>query len=248
MGRWAYLDSDEERLPEGMTRVGYDADEGVYTYRDADGSSWQGVPGSRYGPMFRVKKPSYSSQPSPARPAYAESSNVWNNLDPTGQNNNANNVKDWLDADSDSNSTIIEDALNNEKQPEANEKLQAVNEWATKPISSTYQKASVSSDQSDEDDDSQVNHKKDIDTEFIENFPEDQVRRRNRYLERQKGIQKQQGLGGGFLRLGRLIEDMVPLIASSKSGLSRMSTVRIGSSRRQNAASSTSKGRRNTLS
>lgn len=31
-------DSDEERLPEGMERIGYDADTETYTYRDADGS------------------------------------------------------------------------------------------------------------------------------------------------------------------------------------------------------------------
>ncbi|AEO58170.1 hypothetical protein MYCTH_2305349 [Thermothelomyces thermophilus ATCC 42464] len=55
MGRWSYLDSDEERLPEGMVRVGYDADTQVYTYRDSDGSYWEGAPGARYGKLHRVR-------------------------------------------------------------------------------------------------------------------------------------------------------------------------------------------------
>ena len=54
MGRWSHLDSDEERLPEGMTRVGYDADTQVYTYRDSDGSYWEGAPGCQYGKLRRV--------------------------------------------------------------------------------------------------------------------------------------------------------------------------------------------------
>jgi hypothetical protein len=32
-----------------MKRVGYDADTQVYTYRDQDGSLWEGSPGQRYG-------------------------------------------------------------------------------------------------------------------------------------------------------------------------------------------------------
>ena len=56
MGRWSYLDSDEDRLPSGMTRVGYDADTQVYTYRDSDdGSYWEGAPGCRYGKLHRVR-------------------------------------------------------------------------------------------------------------------------------------------------------------------------------------------------
>lgn len=58
MGRWAYLDTDKERLPEGMTRIGYDADTQVYTFRDATGSLWRGAPGCRYGKLFRVEPPS----------------------------------------------------------------------------------------------------------------------------------------------------------------------------------------------
>ncbi|KAK0718450.1 hypothetical protein B0T26DRAFT_331658 [Lasiosphaeria miniovina] len=55
MGRWSHLDTDEERLPPGMTRVGYDADTQIYTYRDTDGSIWEGVPGSQYGTLHRSK-------------------------------------------------------------------------------------------------------------------------------------------------------------------------------------------------
>ncbi|PSR76865.1 hypothetical protein BD289DRAFT_167831 [Coniella lustricola] len=47
-------DSDQERLPEGMVRVGYDADTQVYTFRDVDGSLWEGPPGCQYGHMTKV--------------------------------------------------------------------------------------------------------------------------------------------------------------------------------------------------
>lgn len=58
MGRWSHLDTDEERMPDGMTRIGYDADTQTYTFRDAaDGSLWKGVPGSQYGRLFRVRPP-----------------------------------------------------------------------------------------------------------------------------------------------------------------------------------------------
>ncbi|KAM7206131.1 hypothetical protein V8F20_002913 [Naviculisporaceae sp. PSN 640] len=55
MGRWSHFDTDEERLPDGMKRVGYDADTQVYTYRDTDGSYWEGAPGVQYGKLFRVR-------------------------------------------------------------------------------------------------------------------------------------------------------------------------------------------------
>jgi len=49
MGKWSQYDTDAERLPAGMRRIGYDADTQTYTYGDADGSVWQGAPGARYG-------------------------------------------------------------------------------------------------------------------------------------------------------------------------------------------------------
>lgn len=54
MSRFSRYDTDEERLPEGMTRVGYDADTQVYTFQDADGSYWESAPGSQYGRLTRV--------------------------------------------------------------------------------------------------------------------------------------------------------------------------------------------------
>lgn len=65
MGRWSHLDTDEERLPEGMTRIAYDADTQTYMYRDADGSHWQGAPGVEYGTLRRVK-----SQEAPPLPSF----------------------------------------------------------------------------------------------------------------------------------------------------------------------------------
>ncbi|CAI4213986.1 unnamed protein product [Parascedosporium putredinis] len=53
MGRWSYLDTDEARLPDGMKRVGYDADTQVYTFLDAhDGTYWESAPGNQYGKLF----------------------------------------------------------------------------------------------------------------------------------------------------------------------------------------------------
>ncbi|KAI2613265.1 carbohydrate-binding module family 50 protein [Hypoxylon sp. NC1633] len=54
MSRWSQYDTDEERLPEGMQRIGYDADTQTYTFRDADGSIWESAPGNQYGQLHRV--------------------------------------------------------------------------------------------------------------------------------------------------------------------------------------------------
>lgn len=41
-----------------MTRIAYDSDTQVYTYRDnVDGSLWEGAPGATYGKLFPVKPP-----------------------------------------------------------------------------------------------------------------------------------------------------------------------------------------------
>ena len=73
MGRWSQYDEvsnlfrltlslfcslgvtpqDDHRLPEGMKRIGYDADTSRYIFRDRDGSLWQGPEGSEYGEMNR---------------------------------------------------------------------------------------------------------------------------------------------------------------------------------------------------
>jgi len=54
MSRWSQYDEDEYRLPEGMRRVGYDADTQRFTYQDTDGSYWEGPEGSRYGELRKV--------------------------------------------------------------------------------------------------------------------------------------------------------------------------------------------------
>ena len=64
MGYKADLDYDNDRLPHGMTRVGYDESTQIYTYRDSDGSYWQGPPGSRYGTLYRVSKAAAPRLPS----------------------------------------------------------------------------------------------------------------------------------------------------------------------------------------
>ncbi|KAH8757046.1 LysM-domain-containing protein [Hyaloscypha finlandica] len=53
MSRWSPYDTDEGRLPDGMQRVGYDADTQTYSYRDRNGRYWEGTPGSRYGILDR---------------------------------------------------------------------------------------------------------------------------------------------------------------------------------------------------
>lgn len=55
------LDTDNERLPDGLSRVGYDADTGTYSYQDSDGRSWEGVPGHRYGALTLVGNSSRTS-------------------------------------------------------------------------------------------------------------------------------------------------------------------------------------------
>lgn len=63
MPRWSEFDTDEERLPEGFQRIGYDADTQVYTFRDAEGKAWESAPGNRYGRLHPV---STSATPLPS--------------------------------------------------------------------------------------------------------------------------------------------------------------------------------------
>ena len=49
-----YTSTDQDRLPEGMTRIGYDADTQTYTFKDADGSYWESAPGNEYGRLHRA--------------------------------------------------------------------------------------------------------------------------------------------------------------------------------------------------
>ncbi|GAW22245.1 hypothetical protein ANO14919_117810 [Xylariales sp. No.14919] len=73
MARWSEYDTDEERLPEGMQRIGYDADTQTYTFRDAQGAIWESTPGNRFGHLQRVNdttRPPYSedNESSPTQP------------------------------------------------------------------------------------------------------------------------------------------------------------------------------------
>jgi len=66
MGRWTQYDEDASRLPQGVTRVGYDADTRVYTFRDKQGQFYEGAPGEEYGfmtPIGKKKKEPESSRP-----------------------------------------------------------------------------------------------------------------------------------------------------------------------------------------
>lgn len=54
--KWSIDGDDSSQLPHGMVRIGYDADTQTYTYRDSDGSYWEGPQGSRYGRLTMVSK------------------------------------------------------------------------------------------------------------------------------------------------------------------------------------------------
>ncbi|KAF1966833.1 hypothetical protein BU23DRAFT_592916 [Bimuria novae-zelandiae CBS 107.79] len=63
MGRWADRDSDEERLPEGFQRIGYDADTQTYTFRAPDGTIYESAEGNRYGELYPQDQRPFLSQP-----------------------------------------------------------------------------------------------------------------------------------------------------------------------------------------
>lgn len=44
---------DDYRLPEGMKRVGYDADTQTYIFKDSAGSLWIGAEGAEFGELKR---------------------------------------------------------------------------------------------------------------------------------------------------------------------------------------------------
>jgi len=48
-----------------MRRVGYDADTQTYTYRDTDGSLWEGAPGARYGKLTQIEGPNPARRRTP---------------------------------------------------------------------------------------------------------------------------------------------------------------------------------------
>jgi len=54
MGRWTQYDEDDYRLPEGMKRVGYDADTQKYYFKDQGGALWEGAEGTEFGELTKV--------------------------------------------------------------------------------------------------------------------------------------------------------------------------------------------------
>lgn len=69
MGRWTQYDEDDYRLPEGMKRVGYDADTQKYYYKDAGGKIWEGAEGAQFGELRRATNNTHTVH-------FAESSNA----------------------------------------------------------------------------------------------------------------------------------------------------------------------------
>lgn len=67
MGRWGQLDTDEERLPHGVRRVGYDTDTQKYTYRDKSGTMYESAPGVQYGRLYRIGTVPASAATNPFR-------------------------------------------------------------------------------------------------------------------------------------------------------------------------------------
>ncbi|KAF2845823.1 hypothetical protein T440DRAFT_493086 [Plenodomus tracheiphilus IPT5] len=57
MGRYADMDGDLQRLPEGFQRIGYDADTSVYTFSGPDGKTYESEPGNRFGKLWPVGEP-----------------------------------------------------------------------------------------------------------------------------------------------------------------------------------------------
>jgi hypothetical protein len=58
MGRWSQYEEDSYLLPEGFTRIAYDADTGRYTFRDRAGHIYVAAPGE---PMKRLDRHSSST-------------------------------------------------------------------------------------------------------------------------------------------------------------------------------------------
>ncbi|KAF5348853.1 hypothetical protein D9756_009704 [Leucocoprinus leucothites] len=55
MGRWTQYEEDAARLPEGMKRIGYDADTQCYTFQDRyTGALYRSEPGNVYGTLTPV--------------------------------------------------------------------------------------------------------------------------------------------------------------------------------------------------
>ncbi|KAF7342103.1 hypothetical protein MVEN_01797600 [Mycena venus] len=58
MGRWTQHEEDATRLPEGVKRIGYDADTARYKFCDREGNHYLGPPHEDYGSLTLVGKTS----------------------------------------------------------------------------------------------------------------------------------------------------------------------------------------------
>lgn len=52
-----YHVQDDYRLPEGVKRIGYDADTGCYYFRDREGLVYRGPEGSEFGELTQGTEP-----------------------------------------------------------------------------------------------------------------------------------------------------------------------------------------------
>ncbi|KAJ6481848.1 hypothetical protein C8R45DRAFT_1003241 [Mycena sanguinolenta] len=68
MGRWTHDQEDATRLPEGVKRIGYDADSARYKFCDREGNIYLGPPHEDYGALTLVGKTSRPPSSSDDRP------------------------------------------------------------------------------------------------------------------------------------------------------------------------------------
>ncbi|KAJ7173096.1 hypothetical protein C8R43DRAFT_915108 [Mycena crocata] len=68
MGRWTQYEEDSERLPEGVKRIGYDADTARYSFRDREGNIYLGPAHQEYGSLTLVGKSGRPSSSTEDRP------------------------------------------------------------------------------------------------------------------------------------------------------------------------------------
>ncbi|KAJ6485525.1 hypothetical protein C8R45DRAFT_1098324 [Mycena sanguinolenta] len=71
MGRWTQYNEDATRLPEGMKRIGYDADTARYTFCDREGNIYMGPAHEEYGLLSLVRKSGRSRPASPTDDRFA---------------------------------------------------------------------------------------------------------------------------------------------------------------------------------
>ena len=61
------VDGDEDRLPEGVSRTGYDADTQTYTYSGVNGEEYAGQPAQQYGELTLTRAASSAGPSQPSR-------------------------------------------------------------------------------------------------------------------------------------------------------------------------------------